>query len=125
MPYRVLMELAIFLSPWAVFGIYRILVRDAEMEGRKAWPITALFGIGLVLAVGLWVYFIMREDRDRNMCREPSRFDPVTRELIEGREYPCDADIETIGEPRSRNPGDNADGVADAEADVEPAPPSQ
>lgn len=116
MPYRILMELAIFLSPFAMFGLYRLAIRDAEVEGRKAWPINALFGIGFVLAVLLWLYFILREDRDRNMCSEAARFDSETRELIPGREYECDSDVETLGRRIVEEP-DRPEPPADGEDD--------
>ncbi|MEO1475828.1 MAG: DUF6111 family protein [Pseudomonadota bacterium] len=100
MPRILLLELAIFLSPFAAYGLYHAALRDAAAEGRKAWPITALFATGLGLAVLAWLFLILREDRDRNICREAPSFDSETRELIPGREYECDADIESIGEGR-------------------------
>ncbi|MEO0883585.1 MAG: DUF6111 family protein [Pseudomonadota bacterium] len=100
MPRILLLEIAIFLSPFMAYGLYQLALRDAAAEGRKAWPITALFGIGLTLAAGTWLYLILREDRDRNICREAPSFDSETQELIPGREYECDADIETIGQRR-------------------------
>lgn len=105
MPYRILMEFAIFLSPWVAYGLYRLAISDAEAEGRKAWPINALFGTGLVLATLLWAFFIFSEDRGRDICREPSSYDPVTQELIPGREYECERDVSTVGIPRTREPG--------------------
>lgn len=111
MPYRILMEIAIFLLPWAVFGLYRLAIRDAEAEGRKAWPINALFGTGLALATLLWIFFIFAEDRGRDICRQPSSFDPVTRELVEGREYECERDVSAVGAPRARDPGGEPEGV--------------
>ena len=104
MPRIVLMELAIFLSPFVAYGLYRLALQDAEAEGRKSWPINALFGTGLALAAIAWLFLILREDRDRNICREAPRFDPVTRELIPGREYECDADVESIGQGRRDDP---------------------
>ncbi|MEM9667489.1 MAG: hypothetical protein AAF950_01075 [Pseudomonadota bacterium] len=109
MPRILAIELAIFLSPFAAYWLYQMALRDAAAEGRKAWPIRALFGTGLALAVLAWLFLILREDRDRNICREPSRFDSETQQLIPGREYECDADIESIGERRRLNETDVED----------------
>ncbi|MEM6412722.1 MAG: DUF6111 family protein [Pseudomonadota bacterium] len=100
MPRLLLLELAIFLSPFVAYGLYQMALRDAAAEGRKAWPITALFGAGLSLAVIAWLFLIFGEDRDRNVCRSPESFNVETQEIIPAREYPCDADIESIGQPR-------------------------
>ncbi len=91
MAYRILLELALFLSPFATFGVYRMLVNEAEAEGRDVWPIRRLFLVGVVLAGGVWVYFILREDRQRGVCREPARFEDGV--LIPERLYPCEVDV--------------------------------
>ncbi|MEL7127991.1 MAG: hypothetical protein AAGK23_00450 [Pseudomonadota bacterium] len=123
MPYRILLELLIFLSPFAVFGLYRMAITDAEAEGRKAWPINALFVIGFVLALALWIFFILREDRDRGVCQTQPGFDPVTRELIPVREFPCDANVEDIGIPRSEDPGARPEPQSSGAGEDAPATP--
>jgi len=55
---RLLFQLFFFALPFIMFGLYRLAVAEAEQEGRKPWPIRVLFGIGLLLAVGSWVFFI-------------------------------------------------------------------
>ncbi|MEO0983872.1 MAG: DUF6111 family protein [Pseudomonadota bacterium] len=103
MAYRILIQVALFLLPFALFGLYRLLAADAKADGRKTWPITSLFCIGAALAAGVWIYFIAREPRDPNKCYEPARFEDGV--LIPAREYECDPNIEDVGAPRSDQTG--------------------
>ncbi len=98
MAIRILFEIGLFLLPFAVFGVYRMLTVGAEAEGRKTWPITSLFAVGAALAAGVWIYIVVREDSDTAVCREPARFEDGV--LIPAREYPCDPRIEDVGVPR-------------------------
>lgn len=56
---RVLFQLFFFALPFIMFGLYRLAIAEAEEEGRKPWPIRLLFGIGLLLGVGSWIFFIV------------------------------------------------------------------
>lgn len=99
MPRLVLFELAMLLTPFVLFGIYRIAVKDAEVEGRKAWPLTALFGAGIGLAVVAWAFLLIREDRNPDLCVGKSTLDPVTGKIIPGEEYECGLPLDQIGVP--------------------------
>ncbi len=123
MPRLLLIELALLISPFILFGLYRFLVREVEAEGRKSWPIHVLFGIGAALAAAGWLFFILSEDRNRNDCFEPDRFDTATGELVKGRQVPCETRIDEIGVPRTEDPGGEATGVR-RRSDT-PAPPEQ
>ena len=87
------------LTPFVLFGIYRLAVNDAEVEGRKAWPLTALFGAGIGLAVLAWAFLLLREDRDPDRCLGKSTLDPVTGEIIPGEGYECHLPLDQIGVP--------------------------
>jgi len=102
MPRLVLFEISMLLLPFVLFGIYRLAVRDAQIEGRKAWPINLLFGIGVMLAIIAWLFLILREDRDSSVCKGPSSFDPVTGKIVPGEEYQCDLGLPPRGEPAGR-----------------------
>ncbi|MEO9970120.1 MAG: hypothetical protein ABJG15_09915 [Hyphomonadaceae bacterium] len=122
MPRILLIELALLISPFLIFGLYRFFVSEAESEGRKAWPINLLFGIGAALAIAFWLFFVLREDRDRNACFEPDRFDTASGELIKGRKVACESGIDQIGVPRTEDPGGEATGVSGRSADPAPVP---
>lgn len=89
MPRLVLFELAMLITPFVLFGIYRMAVNDAQIEGRKAWPINLLFGAGVALAVVGWLFLVLREERQTDVCKGPSSFDPVSGEVVPGEEYKC------------------------------------
>lgn len=61
---RLLLELLILVSPFAIFGLYRIAVAEATAEGRKPWPVQRLFIIGFVLAILAWVALMVLEERN-------------------------------------------------------------
>ncbi len=124
MPRIILIELALLISPFIVYGLYQFLVAEAESEGRKAWPISLLFGIGAALAIVFWLFFVLREDRDRNACFEPDRFDTASGELIKGRKVPCESGIDKIGIPRTEDPGGEATGVRRQPAEPPQAEPT-
>ncbi|MEM1086715.1 MAG: hypothetical protein AAGH90_03230 [Pseudomonadota bacterium] len=130
---RVLFQLFFFALPFIMFGLYRLAITEAEEEGRKPWPIRVLFGIGLLLGVGSWIFFIVIERvgdeprRDLSNAGRPMTEDPggqaegVTRE----RERLSDATIidegtaERLNEPDPAGP-DGANLVPTDNADVEP-----
>lgn len=103
MPRLVLFELAMLLTPFILFGLFRLAVKEAEVEGRKAWPINLLFGIGVALAVVAWLFLIMREDRGSDLCTGPSRFDPVSGKIVPGEKYECDLGIDQGGARAAEN----------------------
>ena len=104
MPRIVLFELMMLALPFALFGLYRIGVRDAEVEGHKAWPLTALFASGIGLAIIAWLVLLLREDRDPNLCEGVSTLDPVTGKIIPGEEYECGLELDQIGVPADALP---------------------
>ena len=106
MPRFVLFELAMLLTPFVLFGIYRMAVTDAKIEGKKAWPITALFGAGLGLAVLAWAFLILREDRSL-ACSEPAYTDPETGAIVPARNYKCDVEFEDLGVPQGESSATN------------------
>ncbi|MEL6245680.1 MAG: hypothetical protein AAFQ85_10055 [Pseudomonadota bacterium] len=109
MAYRVAIQLFFFLLPFMAFGLYRLLVADAEADGRKAWPVHWLFGIGAAISAAVWFWFVFSEDRDRNVCREPAQFENGV--LIPGRDVPCEKDISRVGLPQEGERPGPAQGV--------------
>lgn len=97
---RILIEILVLLSPFAIYGLYRMALSEAAAEGKKPWPIQRLFIIGFVLAVLVWVVIIFLDDRT---CKEPNRI--VDGEVVQGKVIPCERDIESIGVPASDDPG--------------------
>ncbi len=120
MAYRILLEVLIFLLPFFAFGLYRLLITDAETEGRKTWPIRTLFAIGAVLAIGLWVFLILREDKVRDVCLTPPTYDAVNRVLVPARRVPCEQDVTRVGEPARDRPGRSGPQVPEPAGNVEP-----
>lgn len=108
---RILTQLVLFLLPFILFGLYRVAVTEAKMEGRKPWPIRALFAAGAVLAVGSWFIFIILDRGGREDCYRPSYRDAQTGEFIPGETYACEKAYDTIGVPKSSDPGGTAAGV--------------
>jgi len=86
---RILFQIFFFALPFILFGVYRLAIAEAEQEGRKPWPIRVLFGIGLLLGVGTWVFFIAIE----RVGDEPRR------------------DLSNAGRPISDDPGGQPEGV--------------
>lgn len=111
MAYRILIQLFFFILPFLAFGFYRLLVADAEADGRKAWPVHMLFGVGAALAAAVWGLFILTEDRDREVCIIPARFEDGV--LIPQQTIPCEQDVTGTGIPLSDDPGGEAHGVSD------------
>lgn len=108
---RILFQLALFLLPFILFGLYRLAITEAEQEGRKPWPIRLLFGAGLALAVGSWLIFIVLDRGGREECYRPTQI--VDGVVIPGERYPCEKDLGAIGLPRTEDPGGQAEGVGE------------
>lgn len=108
---RILFQIILFILPFAMFGLYRLAIREAKEEGRKPWPIRVLFGIGLALAVGVWLVFIVIDRGGRDECFRAAKI--VDGVLIPGETYPCEKDLSGAGAPRTDDPGGKALGVGD------------
>lgn len=112
----VFIQLVLFLLPFTAYAIYRLIVSDAQADGRKTWPISILFGLGLALALAGWVVTIALQDKaPANMCWEPARNENGV--IIPKRQVPCERDLSRVGIPASRDPGGEAQGASD------PVPP--
>lgn len=109
---RILLELFIIATPFIVFGLYRAAISDAEVEGRKAWPIKMLFGVGVVLAVLAWFLLLLRDDRSPEMCQGPSTLDPMSGKIIPGERYECGLTLVT-----PEVTADPADGIQELQED--------
>lgn len=111
---RLIIEVLIFLLPFAVFALYLAVTADAEREGRRKWPINALFLIGLALAaIGWFAFMFFDRPPTAHTCYTPSRI--VNGEVIEGEPYDCDIDRTKLGEPLSKDPGGRVEGAGQLE----------
>jgi len=108
--YRVALQLAVFLLPFIMYGVYRLLISDAQADGRKTWPINSLFGAGAALTLGLWVYLASREDKDRDNCYQPAGMENGV--LVPGKQIPCPEgrSVIDVGAPTTDEPGQAARG---------------
>ncbi len=116
---RIFLEIAIFLFPFALFGIYLLVTADAERDGRRKWPINVLFlcGLGLALLGMLILIAIDRASLD-GQCRTSTEF--VDGVLVEGQPYDCTGDLSELGSPRSDDPGGIAIGTDDTRETSDP-----
>ena len=106
---RILIEILILLSPFAVFGLYRMAVAEAAAEGRKPWPVQRLFIIGFVLAILAWLVLLVVDKREVSgeMC--PGKSELVNGKIVQGPDVPCERDVKDIGIPGSADPGIGTD----------------
>ena len=109
----VVIQLILFLLPFLAYAIYRLLLTDAEEDGRKTWPINALFGAGAVLAVTGWVAMALNSPSNPELCYEPPRTENGV--VIPARSYPCERDLSTVG-IQAGSPPEGAEGVSDPES---------
>ena len=79
MTQRILVELLLFLIPFAVFLVYRAASRDLKIKDR--WPLTRLVIIGAVLAVLGLIIPPLLEPRESDKCFDPVRYDAEGRVL--------------------------------------------
>lgn len=102
---RILIEILILLSPFAIYGLYRLAIEEAAAEGKKPWPIQRLFIIGFVLAIVAWLGFLIWDKSRSNteLCKGPSVL--VDGKIRPGPEIPCPRDVKNIGIPASDDPG--------------------
>lgn len=124
----VIIQLVLFILPFLAYAIYRLIVSDAQAEGRKTWPITILFSLGLVLTFGGWIATILLQDKTpRNVCWEPARNENGV--IIPARQVPCERDLSRVGAPARRDPAGPLPGeedpqlLAPEEGDPVPLPP--
>lgn len=86
MTQRILVEILLFLIPFAVFLIYRAASKDLKIRDR--WPLTRLVIIGGVIAVLGLIIPPLLEPRESDKCFDPVRMDAEGR-VIAPREIPC------------------------------------
>ncbi|MEM1114827.1 MAG: DUF6111 family protein [Pseudomonadota bacterium] len=113
----IVIQLVLFILPFLAYAFYRLLLSDAQADGRRTWPIRALFGTGAALAIAGFGFLVLSEDRSPNMCHEPARYE--NGELIPARSFPCERDMTTVGAPA----GDNS-GPSQSAPEIDPEPVS-
>ncbi len=86
MTQRILVEILLFLIPFAVFLVYRAASRDMSIRDR--WPLTRLVVIGAVIAVLGLILPPLLEPREADKCYDPVRYDAEGR-IVPPREIPC------------------------------------
>ncbi len=102
---QTIISILLFVLPFILYGIYRLLVSDAKHDGRKTWPINVLFGSGVALALlgyGVMLTHALTSERDRDVCYEAARFENGV--LIPAREVPCTKDLSNVGKPADEIP---------------------
>lgn len=102
---RILIEILVLLSPFAVYGLYRLALSEAASEGKKPWPVQRLFLIGFALAIVAWVALLAwdKSNGGDEMC--PGEKILVNGKIVQGPDVPCKRDVEGIGVPASEDPG--------------------
>lgn len=83
---RILVELLLFLTPFAVFLVYRAASRDMKIRDR--WPLTRLVIIGAVIAIAALIITPLLEPREADKCFDPVRY--VDGKVQSAREIPCE-----------------------------------
>ena len=116
---RILIEILILLSPFAIFGLYRMAVAEAAAEGKKPWPVQRLFLIGFVLALIAWFVLLFLDKRELadGVCYGESQV--IDGKIVPGPVIPCERNVRSIGIPASDDPG--ARSAEDDPAPEEPA----
>lgn len=51
MPRGIFIPLVAFVLPFAIYFVYRLILRRRRLEHRNPWPVTILFMTGAVLAI--------------------------------------------------------------------------
>jgi hypothetical protein len=83
---RILIELLLFLAPFAVFLVYRAASRDMKIRDR--WPLTRLVLIGAGVAVVALIITPLLEPRETDKCFDPVRY--VDGKVQEPKEISCE-----------------------------------
>ena len=102
---RILIEILVLLSPFAVYGLYRMALTEAASEGKKPWPVQRLFIIGFTMAVVAWIALLAWDKTNLNTDMCPGERTLVDGEIVQGPDIPCNRDVEGIGVPVSEDPG--------------------
>ncbi len=84
---RVLVELMLFLTPFAVFLIYRAASRDLKIRDR--WPLTRLVIIGAVIAAAALIITPLLEPRESDVCFTATRYE-ADGKVTPSTEIPCE-----------------------------------
>jgi hypothetical protein len=108
MAQRVLIELLLFLLPFAVFLVYRAASRDMKVKDR--WPITRLVIIGAVIAIAALIITPLLEPRQSDKCFDPVRYDAEGR-IVPPREISCE---------QQKLPGSDTQPTAPQQAPIAP-----
>ena len=87
MAQHVLIELLLFLLPFAVFLVYRAASKDMKIRDR--WPFTRLVIIGAVIAIAALIITPLLEPRQSDKCFDPVRYDAEGR-MVPPREISCE-----------------------------------
>jgi hypothetical protein len=86
MTQRILIEVLLFLIPFAVFLVYRAASRDLRVRDR--WPLTRLVIIGGVIAVLGLILPALLQPRETEKCYDPVRYDAEGR-IVPPKEIDC------------------------------------
>ncbi len=82
---RVLVELLLFMTPFAVFLVYRAASRDMLIRDR--WPLTTLILIGTGLAAAALIITPLLEPSESTKCYQAAQY--VDGKVIPSKEIPC------------------------------------
>jgi hypothetical protein len=83
---RILLELALFLTPFGIFFIYRAASKDLSVRDR--WPLTMLVAVGAVLAALALIIPPLLQPSQEGKCYQTPRY--VDGQTIPGGMVDCD-----------------------------------
>lgn len=105
---RILVELLLFLTPFAVFLVYRAASRDLKIRDR--WPLTRLIIIGAVIAIAALIITPLLEPRESDTCFSATRYE-ADGKITPSKEIPCE---------QQKLPGSEASPATPQQAPVAP-----
>jgi hypothetical protein len=73
MPQRILIELLLFATPFALFLVYRLGSREVSVRDR--WPLKVLTSIGVVFAVAALLVAPLLEPSNKGLCTKFARYE--------------------------------------------------
>lgn len=97
---RLLLELFLFLLPFAVFLAYRAASKDLSIRDR--WPLAWLIGIGAILAGGALVISPLLTPSDAGKCFEAARYE--NGKTIPAKRVPCEDVTVPVRDPGEAPP---------------------